>query len=42
MPSFYDRMQNIAEHFGTAMQDHEEEFQEALARLQKQIKEQEN
>ena len=42
MPSFHDRMQNIAEHFGAAMQVHEEELQEALARLQKQIEEQEN
>lgn len=42
MPSFHDRMQNIAEHFGAAIQDHNEELQEALARLEKQIKEQEN
>lgn len=42
MPSFHDRIQNMAEHFGTAMQDHKEELQEALAKLEKQIKEQEN
>lgn len=44
MPSFQDRMQNIAEHFGSAMQeqDHKEELKEALARLEKQIKGQKN
>lgn len=42
MPSFHDRMQNLAEHFGAAMQDHDEELKDALARLEKQLKEQEN
>ena len=42
MPNFNDRLQSIAEQFGAAMQDHEEEIKEIVEKIDKQLKEQEN